>query len=302
MGVALPPPTLELVMGSSIEVVPGATGHVDAWIARGGAFSGAVNLSASDAPSGMQVTFQPGATIFAGSTWVSVDVAVDAGVALGTRTIEITAVGEGPEVPSASKTLTVVVVAPAGSVSLTAAPTLLAVAVGASAVTSTITIERTAPFSGPVDLMLAGTPNGVIATLSPGTTEATFTLSVSAPNVGWTWSGDYVISVRASGGGIADAVRVRSHHSNGRPGTRLTHLQPDHHSGDRGRLECIVCHDSNWLFVRSAHAPRERATGWAHGQLPTSHVLWNHRNADRTGGRRCHARHLQSHGPSKGVA
>jgi hypothetical protein len=138
------------------------------------------------------------------STGSTVNVSVGAAVAAGSHAITISA--EGSNVTTATTTLTVVVVAGGGgSISLAANPTTLAVAANAAAVTSAITIARTAPFTGPVALTVTGAPAGVTASLNPtSATGTTSTLSVSA--TASAVNGTYPLVVRGAGTGIADAT------------------------------------------------------------------------------------------------
>ena len=202
----VPPPdpgTLELVIApTSIDLVQGGSGHAEVTITRGGSFAGAVGFTASGNPGGMSVAI---GYIYAGSTTATVDVGVDATVAPGTKTVVISAVGDGPTAVTATATMTVVVVAPSGSFTLSANPTSLTAAVGAPTATSTIALTRIAPFTGAVDLVVIGAPAGVTATMSPSVaTEGTSTLSVSAASS--TVNGTYTLVVRGTGTGVADAI------------------------------------------------------------------------------------------------
>src|SRR4029077_8042670 len=105
-------------------------------------------------------------------------------------------------------TLTLVVTAPsAGSFILVPNPTTLSPAVGAGPVTSTITITRTAPFTGAVGLSVTvgGSPAGITASIDPPTVPGIVaTLSVSATTAAV--SGTYTVIVRGTGSGVADAT------------------------------------------------------------------------------------------------
>lgn len=199
-----PAGTLALaITPTSINVAQGGSGSSALNITRGGSFTGAVTLSASGNPTGVGITFSPG-LIAAGAISAGISVTVDAAVAPGNKVITISAAGTG--VPTATGTLTVVVVAgDAGSFVLSPVPTTLTAAVGAAAVTSAVGITRTAPFAGPVALTVSGAPAGVTATMDPTSTAGnSSTLSVSAAT--GAVNGTYPLVVRGTGAGVADAT------------------------------------------------------------------------------------------------
>ena len=156
----LAPSALELeVAPARIILVQGGRGQADIKIARGEAFSGAVSLSASSS-AGVTVTFSA-TLIDSGSNTATASVAVDATVTTGIKTIVISAVGDGMRAATAQATLTIVVTA--GSVSLTIAPTRIDLVQGGHAAQVEATITRGGSFTGPVRLLVTGTPSGVVA-------------------------------------------------------------------------------------------------------------------------------------------
>ena len=203
--IAAAPHNLELaIVPATIELAPGASRQVEIAIARRGSFTGPVSLLDS-LPTGVEARFSNN-FIEAGATTATLVVAVDAGVVPGTRTVVIRAVSDNSaSAAPATATLTVVVIAPSGSVTLAADSAMLAAAAGGTDVTSAVAISRTASFAGPVDLTVTGAPAGVTATMSPGIAAgATAILSVSAaPEVR---NGTYALMVRGTGAGVADAV------------------------------------------------------------------------------------------------
>ena len=200
------PGTLTVVITpATINVAEGGTGNATLAISRGGAFTGPVTLSQSGAPTGVTLSFSPG-LIAAGSTASTLTVAVDAAVAPGNKIITISAAGDN--VTTARATLTLVVTAAsAGSFVLVPNPATLSPAVGAGPVTSTITITRTAPFTGAVALSVTvgGSPPGINASIDPPSVPGNAaTLSVSATTAAV--NGTYTVFVRGTGSGVADAT------------------------------------------------------------------------------------------------
>jgi hypothetical protein len=191
------------VAPATINVAPGGSGTSAVSITRTDPFAGDVSLSASGAPSGVTISFDP-ATVAAGDVSSTVTAAAGASVDAGSYPITISADGSGVE--AATTTLTLVVVdAGAGSFTLAASPTTLTAAVGAAAVTSNIAIARTAPFAGAVALAVTGAPSGVTATVTPASAAgASATLSVQA--VSGAVNGTYPLVVRGTATGLADAT------------------------------------------------------------------------------------------------
>ena len=107
---------------------------------------------------------------------------------------------------TATATLTVIVVpATNGAIPLGADPNALTANVGGAAVTSTITVTRTAPFTGPVALTVTGAPAGVTATVNPtSVTAATATLTVQAAT--GAVNGLYPLVIHGAGTGVANAT------------------------------------------------------------------------------------------------
>jgi hypothetical protein len=206
-----PPGTLEVwIAPASVDVVPGgSTGQAEVTIKRGGSLTGAVSLGQTGPADGVDIG---GRDIDAGSTTGTVNVSALATAVPGTRTVVIRAYGytrgqpwiSAPTEVAATTTLTVNIVAPAGSVSVAADPNPLAVAAGGPAVTTTIALTRTAPFAGPVDLTVTSVPNGITATLGQDiAARATSILSLSAaPGAK---NGAYSLRVEGRGTDMSDA-------------------------------------------------------------------------------------------------
>ena len=96
------------VTPTSMNVAQGRIGSATLSVTRGGAFTGVVALSASGAPAGVSLAFNP-ATVAAGSTSSTVQATISSSLATGSYPVTITAAGTG--VNTATATLTVMVVA-----------------------------------------------------------------------------------------------------------------------------------------------------------------------------------------------
>lgn len=196
--------TLAVAVAPATEnVAPGGSGTSAVTITRGGGFSGAVTLSQSGAPAGVTVSFTP-SVIPASSTGSTVNVAVAAGTATGTHDITIRASGD--DVADATATLELVIVSgDAGGFTLSASPTAITAPAGGAAVTSDITITRTAPFAGAVAFTVTGAPANVTATVAPASASGnTATLSVQAG--AGAANGSYPLVIHGSGTGVPDAT------------------------------------------------------------------------------------------------
>lgn len=199
------PTVMVEVNPTAINIAAGGSGVSAASITRGGGFTGAANLTSAGAPSGMTVTFTP-ATIPAGAGESVIEVSATAAVVPGSYDLDITASASG--VTASTTTLTVDVVgADVGGFSLAAAPSAVSVAAGGAAVTSTITITRTAPFAGAVAFTATGAPSGLAATFTPvSATGASTQLSIQAGSS--VANGTYPVTVRGHGTGVADATTI----------------------------------------------------------------------------------------------
>ena len=203
VGVALAPPTIGLgVSPTSVTLVRGGrTETVETWAWGAGMTTGAAELSVTGQPDGVGVW--PLTTSMSLPSSMNISLVATGAAAPGTTRLLVTATlaNERGSV-KATKIIDLTVVEPSGSVRLVPSQATLGVVANAPPISSTIAIERTAPFSGPVELSVGGTPNGVTATISPATSVDAFaTLSVSAAQ--YAMNGTYILSLGATGGGIA---------------------------------------------------------------------------------------------------
>jgi len=178
---------------SSLQLVQGTSGTASVNITRAGAFTGSVNLTAA-APAGLTASVAPAEASGAASV-----VTVSAGAATAPGDYTVTITGKAANVADQTATLNVTITQ-AGAIALSLTPPTLSLQQGASG-SATVGIARTA-FSEAVALT-ATAPAGITATLSEASvTGNTSTLNV-AVGAGVT-PGDYTITVRGTGTGIAE--------------------------------------------------------------------------------------------------
>ena len=185
---------------ATVSIQQGQSGTSALTIARTN-FTGTVNLTASGAPSGMTVSFNPAAATGTTST-----VTVDVGAAVATGNHTVTIQGAGTGIANATTTLTVTVTAPpASSIALALNPAALSIAAGAQ-LTSSLTITRT-NFTGDVTLTSSGAPAGMTVSFNPatvtgGNTTSTITVAVGASVA----TGVYPVTIQGAGTGISNAT------------------------------------------------------------------------------------------------
>jgi len=138
-----------------------------------------------------------------GTTTGTVTVNVANNVAAGTYNLTVTASGAGVATVNVPVTLTVTAI-PA-SIAISANPTALSIAQGASN-TVAIALTRT-NYDQAVTLSVEGSPIGLTANFAPGslTTTTTSTLTIGA---GTAAAGTYPLTIRATGTGVAAATTV----------------------------------------------------------------------------------------------
>lgn len=166
-------------IGSAVTVVQGQSGTTQVSVARIGGFAGAVNLAATNLPTGVTASFNP-ATIPAGTGGgnSTLTLTAAAGAPTGTGTYSVTATG-GTLSATASGSVTVNA---APDFALTVAPTALSIQQGANQ-QANITIARSGGFTGAVNLSVANLPTGVTAAFdnaAPTGNAAVLTLTVGA--------------------------------------------------------------------------------------------------------------------------
>jgi uncharacterized membrane protein len=144
----------------------GPAGVANVAITRTGGFTGAVNLTLTGLPTGVTAAFDNAAPT--GNTAV-LTLTAAANAALGPATITVNGSGT-PGNRSAQFALTVQ--APPGSFTLTTDPATVSIAQGGAAGTTTVSINKTGSFTGPVALTVTGLPTGVTGTFAPANASA----------------------------------------------------------------------------------------------------------------------------------
>lgn len=165
------------VNAATLSVPQGGTGTLDLTLTRGGGFSGAVSLAISGLPAGVTTTVTP-TPLTGATTTAAVAVSVANTVAPGTYTATVRGAATG--IGEATTTYTLTVTA-APDFTLTATPTTLSIAQGASGTTN-VAIARTS-LSGAITLALQGAPAGITGAFnpaSPTTNASELTVSVAA--------------------------------------------------------------------------------------------------------------------------
>ncbi len=200
-GTTAPTPTIGVTLASpTLSVVAGQSGTVAATVARGGGYTGAVNLTVEGAPSTITATANP-ASLAGGVTASTVTVTTGSATPAGTYNLTVRAAGTGA-VAAVTAPLAVTVTAPAPAAGFTvalAAPTLT-VTQGAAATSATLNITRTGGFAGAVTVTASGAPAGLTVTPAAATTGNSVAISVqAAPTVA---PGTYAIALSAAGAGI----------------------------------------------------------------------------------------------------
>ncbi len=170
-----------------------------------GGFSSSISLSATGAPTGAIVSFNPSTIPAPGSGTSTMTITVGASTLVGTYPITVTGNGGGIQ---QSTTVTLTVTA-AANFTIAASPAALSIAQGNQG-TSTITTTVSGGFSSSISLSATGAPTGAIVSFNPSTIPApgsgtsTMTITVGAS----TLVGTYPITVTGNGGGIQQSTTV----------------------------------------------------------------------------------------------
>jgi subtilase family serine protease len=198
---------------TAVSVAAGNSGTSTITTAVSGGFDSAVALTASDAPTGVTVSFSSASIAAPGSGTSTVTFAVASTTAAGTYSITITGTGGGlTQTATVSLTVTSTV---SGGFTISASPASITVDRDSSG-TATITTAVTGSFNSAITLSASGQGSGQTVTFSPSSIAApgsgTSTMTVK---VGRT-TGDHTITITATGGGktetttvTLDVVRVR---------------------------------------------------------------------------------------------
>ncbi len=190
---------------TSVSVVQGSSGTSTITTTATGGFDSAITLSASGQPSGVTISFGTNPVTGAGSSVMTMNVA--SSTATGTYTITVTGTsGSTTETTSVSLTVTST---PTPAFTISASPTSVSVAQGASG-GSTITTAVSGGFDSAITLSASGQPTGVTVSFgtnpiaAPGSGTSSMTMAVAAS----TATGTYTITVTGTGGGLTHTATV----------------------------------------------------------------------------------------------
>ncbi len=192
---------------ASVSVSSGNQGTSTITTTISGGFSSAISLSATGAPSGTTVSFNPSSIAAPGAGSSTMTMAVGSSTAAGTYPITVTGSGGGIQ-RSAAVTLTVTT-AGSPNFTLAASPTSATVVRGGQG-TSTITTTVSSGFNNAISLSATGAPTGTTVSFNPSTIAApgagssTMTMAVGSS----TALGTYSITVTGSGGGIQQKATI----------------------------------------------------------------------------------------------
>ena len=190
---------------ASLSVQQGNQGTSTITTTISGGFNSAITLSASGAPSGTTVSFNPNPIPAPGSGSSTMTITVGASTPVGTYPITVTGNGGGFQ---QNTTVTLTVTADP-TFTISASPASLSVQQGNQG-TSTITTAISGGFSSAVSLSASGAPSGITVTFNPqtipapGSGSSTMTITVDAS----TATGTYPITVTGNGGGIQQNTTV----------------------------------------------------------------------------------------------
>jgi subtilase family serine protease len=192
---------------TAVSVAAGSNGTSTITTAVSGGFNSAIALTASGAPTGVTVGFNPTSIAAPGSGTSTVTFTVASTTTAGTYSITITGTGGGLT-QTATVSLTVTSGVSAGF-SVTASPTSITVARNASG-TAKITTAITGSFNSAITLSASGQGNGQTVTFSPtsiaapGSGTSTMTVKVGRNSS----TGNHTITITAKGGGKTETTTV----------------------------------------------------------------------------------------------
>jgi hypothetical protein len=192
---------------AAVSVIQGGSGTSTISTTVSGGFNSAVSLSASGAPSGATVSFNPASIAAPGSGSSTMTISVGAATATGTYPITATGTGGGVT-HTATVTLTVTAAA-VPDFAISVSPTSKSIAQGSS---GTVTASTTifGGFNSAISLSSSGAPAGTTVTFNPasiaapGSGSSTMTILVGAT----TATGTYTITVTGTGGGKTHSATV----------------------------------------------------------------------------------------------
>jgi len=192
---------------STVSVVQGSNGTSTITTAISGGFDSAIALSATGQPTGVTVTLNPTSIAAPGSGASTMTIAVASTTATGTYTITVAGVGEGI---THTTTVTLIVTSSVSAdFTISASPTAITVARGASG-TASITTAALGSFSSAITLSATGAGGAQKVTFSPnpigapGSGTSTMTVKVGTTAALKT----FTITIKGTGGGKTHTATV----------------------------------------------------------------------------------------------
>ncbi len=184
---------------SSLTVTQGNQGTSTITTTVNNGFNSAISLTASGAPSGTTVSFNPATIPAPGSGSSVMTISVGSSTPTGTYPITVTGTGGGVH---QTATVTLTVSAPP-TFTLSVSPTSLTVTQGNQG-TATVTTTGLNGFNSAISFSTSGAPTGTTVSFSPNPIPApgTGTSSMSVVVGSNTPAGTYTITIAASGGGV----------------------------------------------------------------------------------------------------
>ncbi len=190
---------------ASLSVQQGKQGNSTITATISGGFNSSIALSASGAPSGTTVSFNPNPIPAPGSGTSTMTITVGGSTPTGTYPITVTGNGGGIQ----QNTTVTLTVTGAASFTLSASPASLSIQQGHQG-NSTITATISGGFNSSITLSVSGAPSGTTVSFNPnpipapgsGTSTMTITVGGSTP------TGTYPITVTGNGGGIQQNTTV----------------------------------------------------------------------------------------------
>ena len=206
-GTSTPSFTISASPGS-VSVAQGGNGSSTITTAVFGGFDSAIALTASGAPTGVTVSFNPTSIAAPGSGTSTMSLAVASSTATGTYTITVTGTASS-ETQTTTVSLTVTTAGASPDFTISASPTSLTVSRGHSG-SVTITTKVSGGFSSSIALSATGAPSGVTITFTPSSIAApgsgTSTMTITVPRRGSISTS--TITITGTGGGKTHTTTV----------------------------------------------------------------------------------------------
>ncbi len=188
---------------AAVSVVAGQSGTSQIAVARSGGFTGNVQLTLENAPTGVTGTFTPNPATTAPA---ALALAVAANTAPGAYTLTVRGTGTGAAA-TATIALTVTAPAPVPTLSLTIAPAAVTITQAQQSAALPIVVTRGGGLTGNVQMALEGAPTGVTGVFTPNPATGSSTqLVVSVAQT--TAAGTYNLVVRGTVGTVTSTTAL----------------------------------------------------------------------------------------------